>query len=170
MIAAFYIAAAVAIVATMLVVTGRNAVHSLLYLVVSLLAVAVIFFTLGAPFIGVLEIIIYAGAIMVLFIFVVMMLNLGSKAIAAESALLTRGIWWGPGLLSLGLAIAVLTVIIQKGPEAFTQQIVSPKTVALALFGPYALVVELASVLLLAGLIGAWHLARRRVTKEKVES
>ena len=56
---------------------GSNAVHALLYLVVSLLAVAVVFFTLGAPFVAALEVIIYAGAIMVLFVFVVMMLNLG---------------------------------------------------------------------------------------------
>ncbi|MEO8977379.1 MAG: NADH-quinone oxidoreductase subunit J, partial [Casimicrobiaceae bacterium] len=58
----FYIAAAIAIVATILAITRANPVHALLYLVVSLLAVAVIFFMLGAPFIAALEVIIYAGA------------------------------------------------------------------------------------------------------------
>ena len=77
-IIAFYIAAAIAIVASIRVITDTNPVHGLLYLVVSLLAIAMIFFALGAPFAGVLEIIVYAGAIMVLFVFVVMLLNLGS--------------------------------------------------------------------------------------------
>ena len=67
----------VAIVATVLCYHAPNAVHALLYLIVSLLAIAVVFYMLGAPFIAALEMIIYAGAIMVLFVFVVMMLNLG---------------------------------------------------------------------------------------------
>ena len=61
-------------------ITRLNAVHALLYLVVSLLAVAMVFFILGAPFVAALEVIIYAGAIMVLFIFVMMMLNIGDRA------------------------------------------------------------------------------------------
>ena len=72
----FYTCALVAIVSTLLVVGNRNPVHALLYLIVSLLAVSGIFFALGAPFAGALEIIVYAGAILVLFVFVVMMLNL----------------------------------------------------------------------------------------------
>ena len=74
---AFYIAGAVAVIATLLMLTRANVVHALLYLIVSLLAVAVVFYTLGAPFVAALEVIVYAGAIMVLFVFVVMMLNLG---------------------------------------------------------------------------------------------
>ena len=65
---------------------GLNAVHALLYLIVSLLAVAVVFYVLGAPFVAALEVIIYAGAIMVLFVFVVMMLNLGEHAVSMENA------------------------------------------------------------------------------------
>ena len=76
MVTLFFIAAAVAIIATFMVITHLEAVHALLHLVVSLLAVALIFYLLGAPFIAVLEVIIYAGAIMVLFVFVVMVLNL----------------------------------------------------------------------------------------------
>jgi NADH-quinone oxidoreductase subunit J len=75
---AFYLAAAIAIYATVRVITNTNPVHALLSLIVSLLAVAMIFFMLGAPFAGALEVIVYAGAIMVLFVFVVMMLNMGS--------------------------------------------------------------------------------------------
>ena len=71
----FYIAATIALVATVLAMTRANAIHALIYLIVSLLAVAVIFFLIGAPFAAALEIVIYAGAIMVLFVFVIMMLN-----------------------------------------------------------------------------------------------
>jgi NADH-quinone oxidoreductase subunit J len=63
---AFYIAAAVAIIATVLMLASLNVVHALLYLIVSLLAVAVVFYVIGAPFVAALEVIIYAGAIMVL--------------------------------------------------------------------------------------------------------
>ena len=76
MLIAFYVAGARALLATLMAVT-RNAVHALLYLIVSLLSVAVTFYTLGAPFAAALEVIVYAGAIMVLFVFVVMLLNLG---------------------------------------------------------------------------------------------
>ena len=64
----FYIAATIALVATVLAMTRANAIHALIYLIVSLLAVAVIFFLIGAPFAAALEIVIYAGAIMVLFV------------------------------------------------------------------------------------------------------
>ncbi|MGK9559207.1 NADH-quinone oxidoreductase subunit J, partial [Salmonella enterica subsp. enterica] len=73
---AFYFASGIAVVSTLRVITNTNPVHALLYLIISLIAVAMTFFSLGAPFAGVLEVIAYAGAIMVLFVFVVMMLNL----------------------------------------------------------------------------------------------
>ena len=79
---AFYIAAVIAVVTTLLVITRKNAVQALLYLAVSLISVAVIFYDLGAPFMAALEVIVYAGSIIVLFIFVVMMLNLGKRATA----------------------------------------------------------------------------------------
>src|SRR5947207_3274705 len=96
MIPIFYISAALAIVATLMMLTRLNVVHALLYLIVSLLALSVVFYTLGAPFIAALEIIIYAGAIMVLFVFVVMMLNLGERAAAIESSWLNVRMWVGP--------------------------------------------------------------------------
>ncbi len=80
----FYISAVIAVFSTFLVITRKSAVHALLYLIVSLLAVALIFFSLGAPFVAALEVIIYAGAIMVLFVFVIMMLNLSADAAREE--------------------------------------------------------------------------------------
>ena len=99
----FYLASAVALVATILAMTRANAIHALIYLIVSLLAVAVIFFIIGAPFAAALEIVIYAGAIMVLFVFVIMMLNLGEEGDARERQWLQPRIWSGPAALSLVL-------------------------------------------------------------------
>jgi NADH-quinone oxidoreductase subunit J len=81
---AFYLASFVAILATIRVITNSNPIHALLYMVISLLAVAMIFFSLGAPFAGALEIIVYAGAIMILFVFAVMMLNLGEDVVDTQ--------------------------------------------------------------------------------------
>jgi NADH-quinone oxidoreductase subunit J len=157
----FYGAAAVAVAATLLTITRLDAVHALLYLVVSLLAVAVTFFTLGAPFVAVLEVIIYAGAIMVLFVFVVMMLNLGQAAAAQERRWLQPSMWIGPVILLAILLLEVLVLLAGGGGPAPAAGIVGPKQVGAALFGPYLLGVELASMLLLAGLVGAYHLGRR---------
>ena len=95
----FYVAGAVAVISTALMLTRLNVVHALLYLIVSLLGVAVVFYVLGAPFVAALEVIVYAGAIMVLFVFVVMMLNLGGHATGMERQWLTPGIWTGPVVL-----------------------------------------------------------------------
>ena len=84
MLIMFYIAAAVAIISTVLVIIQHNLVHALLYLVVSFLAVAMAFYVLGAPFVAALEVIIYAGAIVVLMIFVIMMLNLRQESVDQE--------------------------------------------------------------------------------------
>jgi len=157
----FYLSAFVAVIATVLVITRMNAVHALLYLIVSLLSVALIFFTLGAPFAAALEIIIYAGAIMVLFIFVIMMLNLGSATARQEAQWLRPGIWRGPSLLCGVLALELAYFFMYDGAQALSSAPIPPKQVGIALFGPYALGVELASMLLLAGLVGAYHLGRR---------
>lgn len=163
----FYISAVVAILSTVMVITELNGVHALLYMIVSLFSVALIFFTLGAPFVAALEVIIYAGAIMVLFVFVIMMLNLGPRAVAQERQWLSPKMWPGPALLALAL-ILELIYILRRGSTVLSGiQIIGPKAVGFSLFGLYLLGVELASILLLAGLIGAYHLGRRASTKEK---
>ncbi|HEX2237445.1 MAG TPA: NADH-quinone oxidoreductase subunit J [Gammaproteobacteria bacterium] len=155
----FYVASVIAIISTLMAITRINAVHALLYLVVSLLSVALIFFTLGAPFAAVLEVIIYAGAIMVLFIFVVMMLNLGEETMRLERQWLTTGIWIGPVILA---AVLLIELIYMLGAGATGSALtVDAKQVGILLFGPYLLAVELASMLLLAGLVGAYYLGKR---------
>src|SRR5256712_4210908 len=157
----FYLSAAIAVFSTVMVITRTNAVHALLYFIVSLLSVAVIFAVLGAPFVAALEVIVYAGAIMVLFVFVVMLLNLGADSTEQERMLLIPRVWVVPAVLSLVLAAELAYAMSRGGPVFHTSHRVDPKTVGIALFGPYVLGVELASILLLAGLVGAYHLGRR---------
>jgi NADH-quinone oxidoreductase subunit J len=156
----FYLTSALAVGATAIALTRANAAHALIYLIVSLLAVAVLFFLLGAAFAAALQVLIYAGAIMVLFIFVVMMLNLGAAGVERERAWLGGRIWAAPALITAVLLLEVL-VLLDHGGARTAGAAVPPKAVGLALFGPYVLAVELASMLLLAALVGAYHVARR---------
>jgi NADH-quinone oxidoreductase subunit J len=152
----FALSSLVAVAATVMVITRRNAVHALLYLIVSLLAIAVVMLLLGAVFVAALEVIIYAGAIMVLFVFVVML-------IGPEDVVLRPRAWIGPALLGAVL-LGELVWVLARGPLAAAQSTaeISPKQVGIALFGPYVLGTEVAAFLLLAGLVGAYHLGRRR--------
>ncbi len=162
----FWIPAAVAVVSTFLVVTRKNASHALVYLVVSLLSVAVIFFVLGAPFAAALEVVIYAGAIVVLFLFVVMMLNLGRSSVLRESRWLQPGMWIGPGILVVVLFLSMVYVLAGSVHET-KGVMVGPDAVGRSLFGPYLLAVELAGFLLLAALVGAYHLGRRYLEERR---
>ncbi|MGB9514307.1 MAG: NADH-quinone oxidoreductase subunit J [Candidatus Acidiferrum sp.] len=163
----FYLAATIAILATTLAITRLNPVHALLYLIVSLLAVAVVFYVLGAPFIAALEVIIYAGAVIVLFIFVVMMLNLGKKTIHIERQWLRPGMWPGPAVLAAVLIAEVAFLLIHGSHAQLAGKSVDPTQVAVALYQPYLIGVELASFLLMGGLVGAYHLGVLRVEKRE---
>ena len=164
----FYIASGVAVLSTLLMLTRMNVVHALLYLIVSLLGVAVVFYVLGAPFVAALEAIVYAGAIMVLFLFVVMMLNLGKHAADTEKQWLTPGIWIGPVLLA-GILIIEVAYLSRGNTLDLVARELGPKEVAMALFGPYLIGVELSSMLLLAGLVGAYHLGYRKTEKPEIQ-
>ncbi len=157
----FYISGAVAIVTTAVALTRRNAAHALLYLVVSLLSVALVFFTLGAPFAAALEVIIYAGAIMVLFVFVVMMLNPAGGKIAEDAPLRDWRHWIGPAVLSAVLGVELIYLFAGNVAGRTGAGEVVPTQVGVTLLGPYVLGVELASILLLAALVAAYHLGRR---------
>lgn len=160
---AFYIAAAIAVLSTAMVITRYNIMHALLYLIVSLLSVAVIFYLYGAPFMAALEVIIYAGAIMVLMIFFVMMLNLGPQTAGDERHWLTPGVWIGPSILCVVLLAELGYLILQPPvPPPADIVVVDPKAVGKSLFGPYVLAVELAGMLLMAGIVGAYHLGRQK--------
>jgi NADH-quinone oxidoreductase subunit J len=159
---AFYIAGVVAIVATLMVITRHNPVHALLYLNVSLLAHAMLFYLLGASFAALLEIIIYAGAIMVLFIFVVMLLNLGKETAGQERKWLKMKVWVGPTLLAAVLFAEFLALVLSSEQGGYSPATVSPREVALSLFREYLIGVELAAMLLMAAVVGAAHIGRHK--------
>lgn len=164
----FYIAAIVAVLSTVLALTRRNAMHALLYLIVSLLSIATVFLLMGAYLVAALEVIIYAGAIMVFFIFVIMMLNIAEAPIPKGADWISPQVWIGPAILSMVLAIELFTILAKGGTgEEFAG--VTSKQVGIALYGPYMLGVELASMILLAGLVGAFHLGRKAVSPPKGE-
>ncbi len=158
----FYIAAIVAIVSTIMVITSYNVIHALLYLVMSFLAISVVFFVLGAPFVAALEIIVYAGAIVVLIIFVIMMLNLKRESTQEEKQWLTRDVWIGPGILAFILMGELIYIIASLGVGDLSQGMVDSKEVGKSLYTTYVIGVELSGILLMAGIVGAYHLGRQK--------
>jgi|SRR5688572_29967298 len=158
----FYISSIVAIVATIMVITRHHPIHALLYLVVSFLAIAMVFIAIGAPFVGVLEVIVYAGAIMVLFIFVVMMLNLDKVTSEQEKQWLKPNVWIGPSILSVLLLGEMIYLLLQGDQPVTDLHQVEPKAVALSLFGKYVIAVELTGFLLMAGIVGAAHIGKHK--------
>ena len=157
----FYIAAAAAFVSSVMAITNRNAIHALLYLIISLLSVSVIFYILGAPLAAALEIIVYAGAIIVLFIFVVMMLNIGMEE-ETEKRWLTPQMWIIPFVLAAILLAIFIYVLRAFHFEKTSAEIIGPKQVGVTLFTTYLIAVEMAAVLLLAGIVGAYHLGKQK--------
>ena len=155
----FYLLATLLVIASLMVVFLRNIVHCAMALVSALLLIAVFFVVLQAPMIGVLQVMVYAGAIMVLFLFVIMFLN---PAVLERQ----RGLWWGFGtVLALLLAGVLISLVatndLPADPVAATELFGSPEMLAKSLFNDYVLPFELASVLLLVAIIGAVILAKR---------
>src|SRR6185436_18642434 len=118
-------------------------VHALLYLVVSFLAVAVIFYVLGAPFIAALEVIVYAGAIVVLIIFVIMMLNLKQESVEQEEKWLTKNVWIGPAILCSILLAEIIYIVTTSEATVIHENSVEANAVGKSLYGPYVIGVEL---------------------------
>ncbi|MDO5768042.1 MAG: NADH-quinone oxidoreductase subunit J, partial [Psychrobacter sp.] len=181
----FYALAAVAIFASLRVIMHHNPVHAILSMIVSLLSVAGIFFILGAPFAGALEIIVYAGAILVLFVFVIMMLNLGMANDAREKTWLSAQTWAVPTGLTLIIAVVMYSMIglgssaseVMEGSSASANIMaakvigsgtVSAKAVGISLFSEYMMLVEVAALLLLGALVAAYHLGKKALDDENV--
>lgn len=158
----FYICGSVAVLATIMVITRYNMIHALLYLVVSFLAIAIVFHVLGAPFIAALEVIVYAGAIVVLIIFVIMMLNLKQESVEQERLWLTRKVLIGPAILSVVLLAELIYIISGADTGMIEQPAIEAKAVGLSLYGPYVIGVELCGILLMSGIVGAYHLGRQK--------
>lgn len=164
----FYALAAVAIFASLRVIIHANPVHAILSMIVSLLAVAGIMFILGAAFAGALEIIVYAGAILILFVFVIMMLNLGMENEAREERWLDAKTWAVPTGLTIIIAVVLYAMIGLNHDEAAVIGGISvpAKAVGTALFSKYIMLVEVAALLLLAALVAAYHLGKESLDDE----
>src|SRR5947209_20182216 len=167
--AIFYLFAGVAVVSAILTVTRRNAVHSAIFLITALLATAGIFLELRAEFLFIVQIILYVGGIMVLFVFVIMLVNLD---VAVRQLQFARQKWVGL-LISLALAAQVGLMLwsSRKIPgqgvpvlSAVPADKLPPNSeeVAKSLFSSYLLPFEIASVLLLVAMIGAVVMAKKR--------
>ncbi|QCI17569.1 NADH-quinone oxidoreductase subunit J [Buchnera aphidicola (Acyrthosiphon lactucae)] len=161
----FYICAFIAVISTFFVIIQKNAVYSLLYLIISLLSISGVFFSLGAFFAGALEVIVYAGAIIVLFVFVIMMLNISDKYDLQEIRYLKINFWIGPSILSLILLISMTYAIFFLKEKKIDGLLVDAKIVGINLFGPYILLVELSSVLLLSALVVVFHIGKEKIYK-----
>jgi len=166
----FWIFGVLAMSSALLCITRKNPVASALWLVVTLFALAALFVLLDAQFIAVLQILVYAGAIMVLFLFVIMLLNLGRPGptdIRGPAGLLTATVLAGALLLLLRpISEAALPTSIQLPPgavQALQQQQGIVGAVAIPLFDAYLIPFEIASVLLLAAIVGAVVLAKRKL-------
>ena len=156
----FYIAAATVISATGLAITRQSAVHAVCYLVISFMGTAVLFYLLGAPLLAALEVIIYAGGIMVLFLFVVMMIKDQQSPLDKPSHIKK----WLPAIILAGISavMAGLLVFADPGNRLRPPAVMgTPQDFGRILFQEYWFPVEIASLLLLAALIGALYLGRR---------
>jgi len=162
-LAIFAIFAALALVSALVVVLHRDPVKSTLSLVVTLFATGVLFILLGAPFIGVLQVLVYTGAIVVLFLFVVMLLNLQREARRSEPGGRGQKVFAGLGaaafLAFTAIALWRATGGAQTGPLA--PDLVDLQSFAIELFGGYLLTFEVVGVLLLVAVIAAYIVAKR---------
>ena len=163
---AFFILSATALISGILVITRRNAVHSVIWLIVTLFAVGGIFLLQQAQFLFAVQIILYVGGIMVLFLFVVMLVNLD---VSLKQAQFSRQ--WLVALVTAVALMAELAYGIYRGGEGFAlaQAAVAPlsggntQAVGLALYQDYMLAVEIASILLLVAMVGAVIMAKRKI-------
>ena len=160
----FYILAVLILGSTALAITRRNLVHAVIYLIFSFFGSAFLFYLFGAPLLAVLEVIIYAGAIMILFLFIIMMVKMDSA-----KEFMSPLNQWLPAVL-IGLVYSVLgVVIINTDPESkvmLSAALAMPRDFAQYLFARHWLSIELVSLLLLIALIGALHLGRRNGKKQ----
>jgi NADH-quinone oxidoreductase subunit J len=160
----FYLLSGLAVLGGILVVTRKNAVHSALALILTLLALAGLYLMLYAPFVAGVQIILYAGGIMVLFLFVIMLVNL--EHAEKEDQFNHQ---WVAGILAAAALSGLFVATYVKGQALFPQRVLqlpeqsNTQRVALLLYGDYMFSFEIASLLLLVAIIGAVVMAKKRI-------
>ena len=156
----FYVLAAVILVTTGLAITRRNLVHAVVYLVFSFFGSAMIFYLFGAPLLAVLEVIIYAGAIMILFLFIIIMV----KAETSEKWLFPVQQWLPIALIAVVYFIVGAVIVSSAPGSRFMLEVAlaKPKAFGEYLFQRHWLAIEIVSLLLLIALVGALYLGRNK--------
>lgn len=157
----FILFGAIAVCGAIMVVTRKHPMASALYLILTLFAVAALFVLRQAHFLAAVQVIVYAGAVVVLFVFVIMLINVPEDRLPVERATTTRVL----GVLAAGFFILESAVLARRfsmpiGPAA---EVGTVEAVGRALFTDYLLAFEITSVLLLAAVIGAIALAKRKI-------
>lgn len=161
----FWITAAVAVVGAVAMLVTRNAVHSALFLLLNFLAIAILFLMLLAPFLFAIQLTVYAGAIMVLFLFVVMLL--GAERVEDSTDKLAWQLWLALGLSGVLLVQAVVVGFLSRGtPQASADAaavaaVSTPTAIGESLFTTYLLPFEITGILLLVAIVGVVVLQTR---------
>lgn len=165
----FWLLAIVSVTAAILMVVNRNPVRSALFLVLTFLCVAVFYVTLSAQFLAAVQVIVYAGAIMVLFLFVIMLLNLGAPDLLRERGTIQTLPAIGLGglfIVALAASRSLIKIRFPRQDEAIFAKMGTVQGVGLALFDqnkPWLFPFEATSILLLVAIVGAIVMAKRRV-------
>src|SRR4051812_10720499 len=166
----FYLFGVIALASAITFVTRKSPVAAALWLVNTMFSLAALYILLDAQFIGAIQVLVYAGAIMVVFLFVIMLLNLGHPSELADA----RGLGWklAAGLVGLALLAQIMVLTRSRLPERLTlpvgsiardvERVGAIAPIAKPLFTEYLLAFELTSILLLAAIVGAVILGRRR--------
>jgi NADH-quinone oxidoreductase subunit J len=161
----FYLLGGIMLAATLLAITSRRIMHAIVYLIVSFFGMAPVFYLLGAPLLALMEIIIYAGAIMVLFIFIVMMLKIEVTPASARAWLRQ----WAPAVVLTAVSAAIMVFLIWQAPAPQTVlplATADPQKFGRFVYQRYWFAVEIASFLLFVALVGAYYLGRREPGSE----
>ena len=164
----FLILAVIAVAAAVAMLLSNNTIYSALYLIMNFLAIAVIYLTLGAPFVALAQITVYAGAIMVLFLIVIMML--GAEKFSEKEPLRWQrpvAIVLGLGLIGEGVYVLLTRIGTQMLSNTATEAMADPKALGALLYSKYSLPFEITSILLLTAAVGAVVLTRGGKREEK---
>lgn len=159
-VVAFYLCAAVMLASALAVIWARSPINSLLSLLLAMSTMAVLFVLLGAVFLAALQLLIYAGAVLVLFLFVLMLLNVDAQSVARSRQFTGRWLAVGLGLALLAQLLGVFGHIWSRSETSGVSD-GTITTIGRALFQEYLLPFELISLLILAAIIGAVALAQR---------
>ena len=153
-------------VSTVLAISRKELVHAVVFLIISFFATALPFYLLGAPFLAALEVIIYAGAIMVMFLFIIMTLKLTRGEPKSGSSFQP----WVPAIVLGGISLILLITLLWTGPDhgqLLKPATAAPKELGRYLFSEFWFSVEVASFLLFVALVGALYLGREAKTEHK---